>query len=106
VRLWLAPDETRVALVLGRTWRTCSLNIALLSLPGLIALLVALRSLAPTRLPLAGAMAGLLAGAVGALAYCLRCQEHAVPFWATWYLLGMAIPMAVGALLGRRVLRW
>jgi hypothetical protein len=104
--LWLAPQEARLALLMGHTWRTCSLNIALLSVPGLVAILAAVRSLAPTRLPLAGATAGLLAGAVGALAYCLRCPETSVPFWATWYLLGMAIPAVVGALLGRLVLRW
>ncbi|GAB2874275.1 DUF1109 domain-containing protein [Paraburkholderia jirisanensis] len=104
--LWFAPQEARLALLMGHTWRTCSLNIALLSAPGLVAILAAVRSLAPTRLPLAGATAGLLAGAVGALAYCLRCPETSVPFWATWYLLGMAIPAVVGALLGRLVLRW
>jgi len=104
--LWLAPQEARLALLMGHTWRTCSLNIALLSVPGLVAILAAVRSLAPTRLPLAGATAGLLAGAVGALAYCLRCPETSMPFWATWYLLGMAIPAVVGALLGRLVLRW
>jgi hypothetical protein len=104
--LWFAPHEARVELLMGRTWRTCSLKIALLSVPGLIAMLVAVRSLAPTRLPLAGATAGLLAGAVGALVYCLRCPETSVPFWATWYLLGIAMPTAAGALLGRRVLRW
>ncbi|HVE07667.1 MAG TPA: DUF1109 domain-containing protein [Paraburkholderia sp.] len=106
VVLWLAPREARLALLMGHTWRTCSLNIALLSVPGLIAILAAVRSLAPTRLPLAGATAGLLAGAVGALAYCLRCPETDVPFWAMWYLLGIAIPAALGALLGRLVLRW
>jgi hypothetical protein len=104
--LWFAPHEARLALLMGHTWRTCSLNIALLSVPGLVAILAVVRSLAPTRLPLAGATAGLLAGAVGALAYCLRCPETSMPFWATWYLLGMAIPAVVGALLGRLVLRW
>jgi len=28
------------------------------------------------------------------------------PFWATWYLLGMAVPALVGALLGPRWIRW
>ncbi|WP_128576455.1 NrsF family protein, partial [Pseudomonas sp. BAY1663] len=27
-------------------------------------------------------------------------------FWALWYLLGMLLPSALGALLGPRLLRW
>ncbi|CAG9200466.1 hypothetical protein BGLA2_1400029 [Burkholderia gladioli] len=38
--------------------------------------------------------------------YCLRCPETAVPFWALWSLVGMAVPALAGGLLGRRVLRW
>ena len=62
--------------------------------------------LAPTRLRLAGAAAGLLSGAVGALVYSLHCPELAAPFLGFWYLLGMLIPTAAGALLGPRLLRW
>ncbi|QYD72446.1 DUF1109 domain-containing protein [Paraburkholderia edwinii] len=104
--LWFAPHDARAALVMGHTWRTCSLNIAALSVPGLVAILAVVRSLAPTRLRLSGAAAGLLAGAIGTAAYCLRCPETSVPFWATWYLLGIAIPTLAGALLGNKVLRW
>jgi hypothetical protein len=32
--------------------------------------------------------------------------ELQAPFLAVWYVLGMAVPVAVGALLGPRVLRW
>ena len=55
---------------------------------------------------MAGAAAGLLAGATGALAYALHCQEMEAPFLAIWYLLGMLIPAALGALAGRWLLRW
>ncbi|MDF3934427.1 DUF1109 domain-containing protein, partial [Pseudomonas citronellolis] len=44
-----APVEARAELILGRTWRTCPLNIALLSLPAFVAVFWALRGLAPTR---------------------------------------------------------
>jgi len=101
-----APASLRAALVLGHTWQTCLPHIVLLSIPGLAALLTAMRGLAPTRPALAGAATGLLAGAIGALAYCLRCPEMEPPFWATWYLLGMAVPALVGALLGPRWIRW
>lgn len=100
-----APD-TRVPVILGKTWRVCALNIALLSIPGFIAVFWALRGLAPTRLRLAGACGGLLAGAMAALAYSLHCPEMEVPFWGAWYLLGMLVPTVIGALLGPRWLRW
>ncbi|RDS86880.1 DUF1109 domain-containing protein [Dyella psychrodurans] len=104
--LWEAPPTLRASLLMGKTWRTCPFNIALLSVPCLVAVLFAVRQLAPTHRSIAGAVAGLLAGAIGTLAYCLHCPEMGVPFWATWYLLGMAIPTAIGALLGRHVVRW
>lgn len=104
--LALAAPEARGDLILGHTWRYCSLKIMLLSVPALGALLWAMRGLAPTRPRLAGAATGLLAGALGSLAYCLRCPEMHVPFWATWYLIGMAVPALVGGLLGPCAMRW
>lgn len=104
--LWIAAPETRLPLVMGQTWRVCPLNIALLSVPSFIAVIWALRGLAPTRLRTAGFAGGLLASATATLAYCLHCPEMGVPFWAVWYLLGMAIPAGIGAWLGPRLLRW
>jgi hypothetical protein len=101
-----APAETRAELVLGQTWRSCSASIAWISLPVFVAVLLALRSLAPTRPAWAGACAGALAGGAGAAVYALHCPELQAPFLAVWYVLGMAVPVAVGALLGPRVLRW
>lgn len=104
--LMAAPDDARLALVLGKTWRVCPFNIAMLSVPGFIAVFWALKGLAPTRLALTGAVGGLLAGSTATLAYCLHCPEMGIPFWGAWYLLGMAVPAIVGAVLGPRVLRW
>ncbi|MFJ4353362.1 DUF1109 domain-containing protein [Pseudomonas sp. NPDC089428] len=101
-----APLEARADLLFGRTWRTCALNITLLSLPGLVSVFWALRGLAPTRLRQAGAAGGLLAGSTATLAYCLHCPEMGVPFWGLWYVLGMLLPTALGAWLGPRLLRW
>jgi hypothetical protein len=101
-----APLDARADLLFGRTWRTCALNIALLSLPGLVSVFWALRGLAPTRLRQAGAAGGLLAGSTATLAYCLHCPEMGVPFWGLWYVLGMLLPTALGAWLGPRLLRW
>lgn len=96
----------REALIFGATWNVCPLLVAMLSLPVLVAALWAMRGLAPTRLAAAGAAAGLLAGAVGALIYALHCPEMEAPFLAIWYLLGMLIPTAAGALIGPHLLRW
>lgn len=101
-----APPAQRAQLVFGETWAACPLYVALLSAPVLVAVLWAMKGLAPTRLALAGAAAGLLAGALGALVYALHCPEMEAPFLGVWYLLGMLIPSAVGTLLGPRVLRW
>ena len=106
VALAQVPAAERAPLILGSTWRTCPFNIAALSAPALAACLWALKGAAPIRLAWSGAGAGLLAGALGTLVYALHCPEMAAPFLAVWYLLGMAIPTAVGAALGPRLLRW
>jgi len=82
------------------------MNIALLSIPTFACVFWAIRGLAPTRLRLAGAAGGLLAGSIATLVYSLHCPEMSVAFWAVWYVLGMLIPTAVGAVLGPRLLRW
>jgi hypothetical protein len=101
-----AAPEARDELIFGKTWKSCALLIAMLSLPVFIALGVALKDFAPTRLRLAGAAAGLLAGATGALVYCMHCPEFAPPFIALWYVAGIALPTALGAAFGERLLRW
>ncbi|WP_237772505.1 DUF1109 domain-containing protein [Herbaspirillum robiniae] len=102
----LAPSSQRVELLLGTTWEVCSLNVALLSLPTLVAMFWFMHGLAPTRLTAAGAVAGLVAGAQGVLVYSLYCVEMAPPFWGVWYVLGMLAPTMMGALAGPLLLRW
>jgi hypothetical protein len=104
--LMRADPAQRAGLFFGDTWTSCPFLVAMLSAPVFVAVLWATRGLAPTRLRLAGAGAGLLSGAIGALVYCLHCPELAAPFLGFWYLLGMLIPTAIGALLGPRLLRW
>jgi hypothetical protein len=101
-----APASERSSLIFGETWLECPVSITLLSVPTFVLAFRAARELAPTRLALAGAAAGLFAGAVGAFAYAIRCPETQAPFLATWYVLGMAIPTVAGGLLGRRLLHW
>lgn len=107
--VWLLADAApgqRVQMLLGSSWSLCPLAIATISVPLLVAAFWSLRGLAPTRLALAGACAGLLAGAGAALLYALHCAEMQAPFLAVWYVAGMAVPTALGALLGPRWLRW
>ena len=101
-----AAAGEREELIFGGTWNACPLFVALLSLPLFVAATWAMKGLAPTRLALAGAAAGLLAGSAGALICALHCPEMDAPFLAIWYLLGMLIPTAVGAVIGPRLLRW
>lgn len=100
------PLEARMPSLLGQSWRTCALSIGLLALPVFVATLLALRDLAPTRQTLAGAVAGALAGGVGAAIYALYCVELTFPFLAVWYVIGMMVPVLAGAALGRLLLRW
>ena len=106
IALSAANPLERPALLFGRTWKTCPIMIATLSVPLFVAVTWALRGLAPTRLSLAGGAAGFASGAIGAIVYSLHCQEMGAPFLAIWYLLGVLIPTAIGALLGPRLLRW
>ena len=101
-----APEELRMKLMLGASYQVCARNIVIISAPIFLGLFWALRSLAPSRLTLAGAIAGVLAGAVGTFIYAFHCNESAMPFVAIWYTLGIAAVGALGALLGRATLRW
>jgi hypothetical protein len=100
------PPGQMHAIWMGESWRVCSMRIVALAAPAFLFLALALRRLAPTRLTLAGAAAGALAGAVGATVYGLYCQETAPAFVLAWYSLGIASCAALGALLGRPLLRW
>ena len=91
---------------MGHTASVCSMRILALSVPVFIGCMVVMRQFAPTRLGLAGAAAGLLAGGVGATVYGLYCAESAATFVATWYTLGVAACAGVGAIVGSRALRW
>jgi len=104
--LLIAPAAERIPLLMGFTWRTCPFNIALLSLPLCATIVWAVRAMAPTRLRLTGAVAGLLAGSTATMVYCLHCPEMGVPFWGVWYFLGMLMPAVAGFLWGPRLLRW
>ncbi|MFZ5720552.1 MAG: NrsF family protein [Pseudomonadota bacterium] len=101
-----AAPADRMEIWLGHSWRQCPVRILLISAPLLVAGLLAMRRLAPTRPTTAGLAVGLAAGGLGATVYGLHCTESTAAFLATWYVLGMAAVGALGALIGARLLRW
>ncbi|HWD25929.1 MAG TPA: DUF1109 domain-containing protein [Rhizomicrobium sp.] len=105
-RLMEAPPDARMPMMMGQSARVCARNIVILSLPVFVGLFWGLRRLAPTRLMLAGAVAGVLAGAAGTFIYEFHCTESTAAFVAIWYTLGIALMGALGAALGRALLRW
>jgi hypothetical protein len=62
--------------------------------------------MAPTRLCLTGAAAGLAAGAFAAVLYGLFCEQVSPIYILTRDTLGIALAADVGALGGPRLLRW
>jgi hypothetical protein len=101
-----APPAERDLLLYGRSSVACPWLIVALSTPILIGVFWALRNLAPTDPVRAGAVGGLLAGAVAAFIYAFHCNETGLPFVAVWYSLGIVSVGALGATLGRWALRW
>lgn len=102
---WMGTDFAMPELM-GETAMVCPWLIPLTGLPMLAALFWAMRPLAPRSPAMAGLAAGLLAGGFGAWTYAFFCGESAMMFMAVWYSLGIALTAALGALLGRLMLRW
>jgi hypothetical protein len=109
---------TLVMLLLGRdAWGTplgaqaisparCFFCITFFAAMPLAALIWVLRQGAPTLLRLCGAIAGIVAGGLGAAAYAIACNSDTVPFIAIWYSGAIALCGLIGARLGLRFLRW
>jgi hypothetical protein len=102
------PDAWR-GMLLGATSVSsarCFLCIPFFAAIPLAVLIGALRTGAPTRLKRCGAVAGMVAGAVGAAAYAFNCVSDSVPFVAFWYGAAIALCAFIGAQLGPLLLRW
>ena len=100
-----SPDQ-RMALWMGGSWDTCIPGMLMLAAPAWLISMASMKRMAPTRAALAGAAAGLLASATGALVYTLHCPELAAPFLAIWYVAGISLPAVLGAIVGHWYLRW
>jgi hypothetical protein len=84
----------------------CLTRIPFLAAAPLVAVLLALRQGAPEHPALAGAAAGLFAGAIGAALYATHCPDDSPLFVAAWYTLAIGFVTAIGGVAGSRLLRW
>jgi hypothetical protein len=91
---------------LGSNAMVCVVAIPALSAVPLALLLMLMRNAAPASPTQAGAMIGALAAAVCATLYGTHCVDDSPLFVATWYACGAVPVVALGAVLGRRILRW
>jgi hypothetical protein len=92
--------------LIGTNALVCLKSIPFLGLAPLAATLFCLRQGAPEHPALAGAAAGLFAGAIGAALYASHCPDDSPLFVAAWYSLAIALIAALGAVTGARLLRW
>jgi hypothetical protein len=106
VELAVLPQADWGTRWVGRNARWCMLYIPLIGLAPLGLLLPALREGAPSRPGAAGAVAGLIAGGLGAFFYAMHCPDDSPLFVATWYTIAVTFLAFLGALGGRFLARW
>lgn len=99
------PDHWSVS-ALGSMPGACMKYIPILSAAPFLAILYALRNGAPANPAAAGAAAGLVSATIGAALYATFCVDDSPMFLAIWYVGGMSIVVALGAVIGSRLLRW
>ena len=106
IELLVVPPASWGTRLVGSNALVCLTAIPLLALAPLATVLAALRSAAPASPTLAGAAAGLLAATAAASLYAFHCFDDSPLFVATWYTLAAIPVVAIGAIAGRRLLRW
>jgi hypothetical protein len=106
VSLGLAPSSHWDKMIVGDEWLDCLLSIPIIAVVPFAVTIFAVRRAAPTNLVRTGAVAGLIAGAVSAMAYALHCRDDSLPFVAVWYGGTIVLCTLAGAALGPRLLRW
>ncbi|WP_325169780.1 DUF1109 domain-containing protein [Neorhizobium petrolearium] len=104
--LFVLPAVAWKASMIGRYSNFCLVFIPLLSLTPFMAFFWALKHGAPENPGLAGAVAGLAAGGIGAAIYAWHCPDDSPLFVGSWYMIAIAIMTSLGYVSGRRWLRW
>jgi|688.fasta_scaffold565509_1 hypothetical protein len=105
-RLRVVPSEDWGTALRGQTLWICQVSIFGIGLPALIASLLVLRGGATSRPTLAGLSAGLACGSAAAMLYAVHCTEDDPLFFITWYGAAILTLALLGALLGRKLLKW
>jgi hypothetical protein len=93
-------------MILGDEWLECLLSIPIIAIVPFAVTIFAVRRAAPTNHARAGAVAGLVAGGISAMAYALHCTDDSLPFVAVWYGGTIVLCALAGAALGPQLLRW
>lgn len=106
VELASSPSATWSARAVGSNSILCLFAIVAFAAAPFVILMAAMRTGAPRSPTLAGAAAGLLAGAIGALFYAIHCPDDSPLFVALWYSPPVLAMATLGAALGRPALRW
>ena len=106
VALLLADSASWGGVIFGPQWAACLICIPLFAIAPFAALVWALRKGAPTGLARTGAIAGLVAGALGAAVFAVHYPGGSIPFIVLWYGGLIALCALAGAILGPRLLRW
>jgi len=106
ISLWFTPSSHWDEMIVGDQWRECLLSIPIIAIVPFAISIWAVRRAAPTNLVRTGAVAGLIAGGVSAMAYALHCTDDSLPFVAVWYGGTILLCTLAGAALGPRLLRW
>ncbi len=106
ISLGVAPSSHWNRMILGDQWLECLLSIPIIAVVPFAVTIFAVRRAAPTNLVRTGAVAGLIAGGVSAMAYAVHCTDDSLPFVAVWYGSTIVLCTLAGAALGPRLLRW
>ena len=106
ISLGLSPSSHWNKMVMGDEWLECLLSIPIIAIVPFAVIIAAVRRAAPTNLARTGAVAGLIAGGVSAIAYALHCADDSIPFVAVWYGGTIGLCTLAGAVSGPRLLRW
>src|SRR5260370_25093776 len=104
--LVLAHPAAWSGMIFGPQWAGCLIWIPLFAIAPFASLVWALRREAPTNLARTGAIAGLVAGALGAAVFALHHPGGSIPFLVLWYGGPIVLCALAGAILGPRLLRW
>jgi hypothetical protein len=104
--LVLAHPAAWSGMIFGPQWAACLICIPLFAAAPFASLIWALREGAPTNLMRTGAIAGLVAGALGAAVFAFHHPGGTIPFIALWYGGSILLCALFGAIIGPRLLRW